>query len=99
VAGLLPEFGSGVWVVPSETFQRAHYRRRGPWVEGILGTCTSPERAWESWMTRDAAFAKWVAKSAGNLGLKVLTVDGTRTLSEMATLVAAHLSLADLGVA
>ena len=81
------------WVVPSETFQVAHYRDRGAWVEAILSQCANPEQAFQNWMGRDAEFARWVTRRANELGLRIVQVDGTRTIAENAHLVAGYFRL------
>jgi hypothetical protein len=89
----LRDRNQAVWLVPSEGFQRSHYRNRDPWVEGVLGKCSEPERAFANWMGRDAAFARWVAASVMDLGLHGMDVDGSLTVAETAALVAGHFGL------
>lgn len=45
-------------------------------------------------MDRDVAFARWVARSAAELGLKLIEVDGKRTIAENAHIVAQHFQFA-----
>lgn len=80
----------GLWVVPTEAFQRLHYPQRGAWVQGILQQCDDPDTALHNWMNRDVAFARWVTCEAEARGLRVLTVDGSRTVAQGADDVAAH---------
>lgn len=82
-----------IWIVPTEQFQREHYPRRGPWVQGILSACDDPGRALRNWMGRDVAFARWVTRRAGALGLALLEVDGEHDISHNAARVAAHFRL------
>jgi len=96
VANELWDRRRAVWLVPSERFQRTHYRDRGPWVAGILGECAEPERAYANWMDRDAAFARWVAAAANEVGYEVIGVDGSLSLAETATVVAKHLRLEEV---
>jgi hypothetical protein len=80
----------GLWVVPTETFQRTHYPARGAWVHWILSQCREPETALRAWMERDATFARWVAAETAQRGLALMVVDGRRTAAECAAQVAAH---------
>jgi len=83
-----------IWIVPTELFQRKHYPNRGPWVQDILRQCENPEQAFRNWMDRDVAFARRIARSATGLGLKLLEVDGKRTIAENARIVAQHFQFA-----
>jgi hypothetical protein len=80
----------GLWVVPTEPFQREHYPNRAPFVKAILDQCRDPGQALANWMDRDVAFARWVAGEAGQHGLGVMVVDGSRTIAHHAAQVAAH---------
>ena len=94
VFGLLPDRSRAVWVIPAESFQRKHYTPgRRPFVNDILADCQDPTQAFANWMDRDVGFAKRVAEQARALGLKVLTVDGKRTIEQNAEIVARHLGL------
>ncbi len=93
VAPWLAKRHQGVWLVPSEGFQRRHYARRRDFVQGILSQCQDPERAWQHWMERDARFARWVAQQTRQSGLELLVVDGQRTITQCAASVAAHFRL------
>jgi hypothetical protein len=66
---------------------------RGGWVQGILGQCEHPEQVFQNWMDRDVAFARWVSQEATRLGLRVLRVDGRRTVRGNAEVVQAHFRL------
>ena len=90
VAAHLADPRHGLWVVPTEPFQRAHYPRRGPFVQFILNQCRDPAQALTNWMDRDVAFARWVAQEAAGRGYRVLVVDGSRTIADHAAQVAAH---------
>jgi 2-phosphoglycerate kinase len=83
----------GIWIVPTEEFQRARYRERGSWVEGILAECDDPETAYRNWMDRDVAFGQWVRGQAEKLDLEVLEVSGRRSIASNAEIVAAHSGL------
>ena len=82
-----------IWIVPGEAFQRRQYPRRGAWVQEILSQCRDAEQAFRNWMDRDVAFGRRVSAEAAARGLKVLRVDGQRTIAENAEIVRAHLGL------
>ncbi|MCC6168641.1 MAG: hypothetical protein IT329_15575 [Caldilineaceae bacterium] len=79
----------GLWVVSTEAFQRMQYPQRGAWVQGILQQCADPDSALRNWMDRDVTFARWVADEARARGLRVMQVDGSRTIAQGADEVAA----------
>ena len=93
-AALLPELLAALgvpprraaWIVPTEDFQRLHYRRRS-WVHDLLAPVAGAEEAFDRWMSRDAAFARLIAAQARDLGYHVITVDGTATVAEIAAAV------------
>lgn len=99
-AALLPELLAGiniesrraVWVVPTEPFQRDHYVNRA-WRHDVLERCTDKERAWQNWMARDAGFATSVAHDTRTRKYRILTVDGTRTIGDMAHSIETHFGL------
>ncbi|MBN1583686.1 MAG: hypothetical protein JXA89_23470 [Anaerolineae bacterium] len=93
VAKVMRSRDRGIWIVPTETFQRVRYRARGEWVKDILQECRDPERAYQNWMDRDVAFGEWVREQASACGLHVLEVSGQRTVKENADVVARHLGL------
>lgn len=99
-AALLPELlvAHGVapdhciWIVPTEEFQRHYYAQR-EWRHGVLTDCSDPNQAWENWMTRDAGFASVVARQATALDLKLIVVDGSRSIVENEAIVETHFGL------
>ena len=99
-AALLPELAAplvadvrrAIWVVPTEEFQLHHYSRR-EWIHDILSQCENPDSAFATWMGRDAGFARLVAEDASHRGFKVITVDGTRTIEDLAHEVERHFGL------
>lgn len=93
VAPHLPGPRHAIWVAPTEAFQRHHYPRRGAWVQSILQQCADPDAALHAWMDRDVAFARWVTGEAEARGLRVMWVDGSRTIEQGADEVAAHFNL------
>jgi hypothetical protein len=70
-----------IWMIPTATFQRSHYAQYD-WVQEVVKECSTPEQAFNNWMRRDASFARIVAREARIRNMRVLTVDGTRTLEE-----------------
>lgn len=81
-----------VWVVPSPGFQQEHYRRRGWWRE-VVKDCSNPALAFDNWMQRDMAFARFVRAQAAGLGLPGLLVDGTQTIEQNIAFVQAQFRL------
>jgi hypothetical protein len=84
---------NAIWLVPTEEFQHTKYPCRGDWVQHILGQCENPEQAFQNWMDRDVAFARWVPERTQALGLRAMQIDGTHTVDEYTTLVAQHFRL------
>jgi hypothetical protein len=83
-----------VWVIPTESFQREHYTpEKRPFINDILAHCQNPTQAFANWMDRDVGFAKRIAERAQVLDLKVLTVDGKRTIEQNAEIVARYFGL------
>lgn len=92
VSALLPKPNQAIWIVPTADFQRTHYAKRD-WIRGIVEQCDNADTAFQNWMERDTRFAEWVAAAAKSLNLKVLKVDGKRTISENVQSVARHFEL------
>lgn len=91
---LLPELVAQVadlrralWLVPSPAFQRERYPLRGEWVQAVLSQCSDPAQAFENWMARDIAYAQEAAAQAARLGARVIVVDGSQSLDQVAALV------------
>lgn len=89
VAPYLPDLQHGLWVVPTEAFQREHYSRR-PWIHGILAETRDPAQAFENWMCRDARFAEYVCEGCAERGFEVIVVDGKAGLEENLRQAEAH---------
>jgi 2-phosphoglycerate kinase len=96
VARVVPHRGRALWLVADPDFQRRHYRERA-WAWGVVASSDDPERAFENWMERDVRFASWVAAEADALGQRWLTVDGGRTVDEVAAAVAEAFGLGCAG--
>ncbi len=73
-----------LWMAPTESFLRKHYRQRGDWVGQVLSQCAQPEAAFENWQARDAAFAEYVAVEASQRKLACLVVDDEQSIDRVA---------------
>jgi hypothetical protein len=82
------------WMIPTETFQRIHYGRR-VWRHDVLRECSDPTGAWENWMSRDAGFAREVARQAKDLGQCLLVTDGTHSIDDTAAGITAQFGLTE----
>jgi hypothetical protein len=82
-----------IWMVPTEGFRRTHYELRD-WRHDVLCTCSDPDRGWENWMARDAAFACEVARQAHASSLELVIVDGSRSIDDNEAIVRAQFGLA-----
>jgi hypothetical protein len=69
------------YLVPTEHFQRSHYAKR-TWAGDRLKETTDPAQAYETWMIRDASFARLVADQAKRFGYGCLWVDGGLSIDE-----------------
>ncbi|WP_420632092.1 hypothetical protein [Candidatus Leptofilum sp.] len=81
-----------VWLVPTANFQRHHYAQR-PWIHNVLQDCSQPAQAFENWMQRDIAYAKWVRQETAVRNLNCLVVDGSHSIEENCQRVARLLQL------
>lgn len=81
VAQYLADTRRGLWVVPTEAFQREHYAKR-TWIHGILAETRDPTQAFENWMCRDARFADHVREGCAARGYRAIVVDGRASLEE-----------------
>src|SRR5690606_7842492 len=89
-----------IWLVPTEDFQLRTYPRRGTWVQDVLRYhFAENERIdiFEKWMRRDVLMAQWTAHRARELGIRVITVDGSTSIRENAALVEQHFGLQTMG--
>jgi hypothetical protein len=99
-AALLPELlasisiprDRAVWIVPTEEFQRWHYRQR-EWAWNMLAATTDPARLFDRWMQRDAAYARLVADQARALDYHIIVVDGSRPIESIQAEAASILGL------
>ena len=81
LAPLLRDPRQAVWLVPSEAFKRASVLRRDKLSSVQL---SDQSRAVENLIQRDLLLADHVRQRADALGLSVIEVDGSRSLSEIA---------------
>lgn len=81
-----------VWLVPTAEFQMRHYAARD-WVTGYLRDCADPEAAFRNWMRRDVLFAERVRELAATVGGRVIVVEGTVSIDDVARRVALYLCL------
>lgn len=70
-----------ICLVPTPEFQLIKYPER-EWVKEYLRDCSDPPLAFSNWMKRDMMFANEISKSAKELDLIVLSVDGSKTMDE-----------------
>lgn len=100
-AGLLPTVlgeslaaaHDAIWLIATAEFRRSVYRRRGSRVEELLAGLPEPESMFDRWMRRDDEWALWLQARATERGFKTVTVDGSRTVADLADEVAAWLAL------
>jgi len=96
VSSLLLDRHQAVWIVPTEAFQREHYTlERRPWIKKVMDQCENPAQAFQNWMDRDVGFAKRVVKRAKELDLRLVEVDGKRTIAGNAEVIARYLRLVE----
>jgi adenylate kinase family enzyme len=95
VASVLPSTSHALWLVPTEEFQLEVYPKRGTWVQDVLRNFEDDTRVdvFEQWMERDAMMARWMEKAASDLGIRVITVDGSASLLDNAETVMKHFGL------
>lgn len=93
VSNVLEDTCNGIWLIPTNRFQRAHFPHRGKWVEDILLQCRNPEQASENWMRRDAIFALEIEKKARKKNLNYFWVDEDQSLLHCFELVETYLKL------
>lgn len=92
VAPLLAERSAALWLIPTPTFRRVAFARRGTLWE-IAGKTSHPERALANLLARDALFTDEVTREATELGFPILRVDGALGEDEMTRLAARSLQV------
>jgi hypothetical protein len=98
VAPTLASPADALWLVPTRAFQAHHYALR-PWIGGVLRECADPAGAFGRWMERDARFAAWLDDEVRARGLACIAVDGSRSVDEVAGVVAERFGLVGGGEA
>lgn len=81
-----------VWLVPTPSFRRAAFTRRGP-ADAFWLRTTDPDRALANLLERDCIFTGVIASDAARNGLEALYVDGTCAIDDMAESLAARFGL------
>jgi hypothetical protein len=87
VAPLLASPRQALWLVPTEAFKRATQPTRG---RAWMDQTSDPTRTYENLLALDLQLARDVKRRAEELGLRVVVVDGSRSVDEMAAVVAEH---------
>lgn len=87
IAPLLSSDRQGIWLVPTTEFRERALSDRG-WVT-VEGT-SDGVRARSNRLQRDALLTEHVRSSAQALDLRVVEIDGTRSLAEVTALVVEH---------
>ncbi len=89
VAPLLTSRRQGIWLVPTEGLRRRQFEAL-PRAQRLSVETSDPERAQRNRVERDRLLSRDVVESARRLRLKVLMVDGKKSLEEVAGLVERH---------
>jgi hypothetical protein len=92
VSPLLSGPTQAVWLIPTPPFRRTAVAMRGSTWD-IAGRTSDPERALANLLARDELYTDEVVKQAAALALRVIEVDGTLSLDDLTTRVAASLGL------
>ena len=87
VAPLLSSPRQALWLISTEEFKRASYERRG---KGAFTDTSDASRARANHIGRDLLLAEQFRDRAEKLGLRVVDVDGSRTLDEITAVVESH---------
>ena len=88
VAPLLSNRSQAVWLVPTSKFKLASMERRGK--PSFRDKVSDPEKAARNLFQRDMLLAEYVRSQADNHGLRVIEVDGSRSIERVAELVEDH---------
>jgi hypothetical protein len=92
VRPLLAEPGHAVWLCPTPRLRLAAFGRRGS-LWDIEGKTSDPGRALRNLLERDRLFTGRIRAEACDLGLRVIEVDITMTVDELAGRVSAAFGL------
>ncbi|HEV8579331.1 MAG TPA: hypothetical protein VGX68_09640 [Thermoanaerobaculia bacterium] len=99
--GLLPDLLAAipvdprraVWLLSSEAFRLRAYPQRGSYVEEMLSRYDDPERTFREWMRRDSLVADFIADGARRMGGTILSIEGSRSVEQMAEALIERFSL------
>jgi len=92
VKPLLPAHRRAVWLLPTPSFRRAAFERRGSlWT--IAGQTTDPERALQNLLIRDGMFTRRLAAETRLLALNSIEVDTAMTEDDLTERVTEALGL------
>jgi hypothetical protein len=95
VAPLLESPCQGIWLVCTPEFRRAtHFGRPHAWI--TPRKTDDPERVQVNRLERDDRIGEEIARRGSELGLRVIVVDGSRAIDDIAAETQAHLELATL---
>jgi adenylate kinase family enzyme len=95
VAPLLESPRQGIWLVCTPEFRRAtHFGRPHAWI--TPRKTDDPERAQANRLERDDRIGEEIARRGSELGMKVIVVDGSRGIDDIAAETEAHLELTTL---
>lgn len=88
LASVLKSASQAVWLVPTEQFKRDSMLRRGK--PSFRDKVSDPERGTQNLIDRDALLSERVKIQAERHGFSVYTVDGNKTVDEMADMLSVH---------
>jgi hypothetical protein len=92
VAPLIDNPRRAIWIVPSEPFKFASVARRGK--PGNRLETSDPERATHNLTQRDLLMTAHIRRTAAELDLVVIEVDGCEGVDAVAAIIEAHFGLA-----
>jgi adenylate kinase family enzyme len=78
---LLPSIIRAFYLIPTEQFQLEYYPQRS-WIHEVLAKTSDKELAWQNWMQRDLAYARWLQNEVQKYEMPWLSVDGSKTIPE-----------------
>lgn len=93
VSKVLSDPSRAVWLIADDDFRRGAYRERGGFVAEMLARYDDPEATFDAWMRRDSLVAQTLLAGVRQMGGNFIHIDGSRTVEETATTVAALLRL------
>lgn len=91
LAPLLSSRRNAIWLIPTDTFKRTSILRRNK--PSFRLETSDPDRARNNLVERDAMLADFVRRQAQERNLKIVEVDGSKSIGQMANLVGEHFEL------